>query len=132
MIMPRLLALAERAWASDPEWATESTPTKAAAMHRLAWSGFVNQLGKRVLPRLDAEQDAVQYRIAPPGLKRIDKQIHVNYQLPGFTLRYTTDGSEPDTHSAIVLGPIATKGLILVAAFDRNGRKGNSSRIKNK
>ncbi len=132
MIMPRLLALAERAWASDPEWATEPTPAKAAAMHRLAWSGFVNQLGKRVLPRIDAEQDAVQYRIAPPGLKRIDKQIHVNYQLPGFTLRYTTDGSEPDTHSALVLGPITAKGLILVAAFDRNGRKGNSSRIENK
>lgn len=131
MIMPRLLALAERAWASDPAWATEADSNKAAALHRNAWSAFVNQLGKRILPRLDAEQIAMHYRIAPPGLQRIKQQIHVNYQLPGFTLRYTTDGSEPNTGSALVVGPIAAKGIISVAAFDTNGRKGNSSRIEN-
>ncbi len=92
----------------------------------------MNQLGKRVLPRLDAEQNPVQYRIAAPGLKRINKQIHVNYQLPGFTLRYTTDGSEPNADSAIVLSPILARGIIVVAAFDKNGRKGHSSRVENR
>jgi hypothetical protein len=68
LVMPRLLAVAERAWAADPAWALETDPARAAALHRRAWSGFVNALGQRVLPRLDLEQAGVAYRIAPPGL----------------------------------------------------------------
>jgi len=95
MIMPRLLGLAERAWASNPAWASATNPATAKALHRSAWSDFVNQLGKRVLPKLDAETDPVQYRIAPPGLKQIEGKIWANHQIPGLSLRYSIDGSEP-------------------------------------
>jgi hexosaminidase len=131
MIMPRLLALAERAWAPDPEWAQARERAQAEALYAAAWSRFVNQLGKRELPRLDAEQAGIQYRIAPPGLRRVDGQVLVNQQLPGFALRYTSDGSEPTVASPLVSGPIVAQGIIRVAAFDRNGRSGRSSRIAN-
>ena len=135
MIMPRLLAVAERAWAPDPAWAREADPAAAARLQALDWSGFVNQLGKRVLPRLDADangkQDAVAYRIAPPGLKRDGARILANHQLPGFSLRYTSDGSEPSAASARVDGPITARGSIRVAAFAANGRRGASSQIDN-
>jgi hexosaminidase len=129
LVMPRLAALAERAWAADPAWALETDPVKASALHRKAWSGFVNALGQRVLPRLDLEQPAVAYRIAPPGLMLDGEQVLVNHVLPGIQLRYTSDGSDPTAASKPVTGPITERGLIKVAAFDRKGRPGLTASI---
>ncbi|HEX8606492.1 MAG TPA: family 20 glycosylhydrolase, partial [Pseudoduganella sp.] len=92
LAMPRLLAVAERGWAPDPAWATEADPARAATLYRAAWSGFVNALGQRVLPRLDLEHAGVAYRIAPPGLVVEGGRVLANHILPGITLRYTADG----------------------------------------
>ena len=132
MLMPRMLALAERAWAQDPAWTRETEPKKALKLHDADWSLFVNQLGKHVLPKLDVEYPGVQYRIPLPGLKIVDGRVFANLLLPGFTLRYTTDGSEPTINSPIVAGPITDKGNIQVAAFNSQGRRGNASRIENR
>jgi hexosaminidase len=131
LVMPRLLAMAERAWAPDPAWATETDAARAAALHRVAWSGFVNVLGQRVLPRLDLERTGVDYRIAPPGLTLENGRVLANHVLPGLPLRYTSDGSAPDAASKPVTGAIEEKGVIQVAAFDRNGRPGVVARIDN-
>jgi hexosaminidase len=131
LLMPRLMAVAERAWAADPAWARERDPARAAALHRAAWSGFVNLLGQRLLPRLDLERDDVRYRIAPPGMLLDGGKVLVNHAIPGLTLRYTTDGSAPAAGSRPVKGPIAARGVIRAAAFDRNGRPGAAARIVN-
>ncbi len=130
LAMPRLLAVAERAWAPDPAWVSEPDPARSAALHRSAWSGFVNALGQRVLPRLDLEHAGVDYRIAPPGLLPDGDWVLVNHILPGITMRFTVDGSMPTASSQLVAGPIAAAhGVIHVAAFDRNGRRGLVARI---
>ncbi|WP_432379390.1 family 20 glycosylhydrolase [Duganella sp. P38] len=132
LMMPRLLAVAERAWAPDPAWAQAGDAVQAAALHRGAWSGFVNVLGQRVLPRLDLERGDVAYRIAPPGMVVEGGKVLVNHVLPGLTLRYTTDGSAPTVRSKVVSGPIAARGTISAAAFDRTGRAGLVARIVNR
>jgi hexosaminidase len=129
MLMPRLLALAERAWSVDPEWSAEPDVLRAQALHRADWARFAAQVGTRVLPRLDAEGAGIGYRIPPPGLQREADGVHANSLLPGFTLRYTSDGSEPTAASAPVAGPITASGTIRVAAFTRAGRGGQSSSI---
>jgi hexosaminidase len=129
MLFPKLLALAERAWAPDPDWAREGDAAKAEAEHREAWSLFVNTLGKRELPWLD--HAGVRYRIPKPGLLVKDGQVRANIQLPGLTLRYTTDGAEPSVKSPSVQGPIPAKGAIRVAAFDGRGRKGFTAEVQN-
>jgi hexosaminidase len=131
LLMPRLMAVAERAWAADPAWAGETDPAKAEKLHRAAWSGFVNVLGQRLLPRLDLERKDVRYRIAPPGMTVEGGKVLVNHILPGLTLRYTTDGSAPNAGSKVVDGPVAAQGEIQAAAFDRNGRSGGVARIVN-
>lgn len=132
LFMPRLLALAERAWSPDPAWARERNPAQAAAQHDAAWSVFVHQLGRQVLPRLDAERPDVRYRIAPPGLALAQGSVRVNHQIPGLVLRYTTDGSEPTVDSPTVSdGQISARGHLRVAAFDTNHRRGRSSQIHN-
>lgn len=130
LVMPRMAALAERAWAADPGWATAQDPAKAAILHRDAWSGFVNALGRRVLPRLDLDGSGIAYRIAPPGLVLDQGRVLANHVLPGMMLRYTSDGSDPTAASRPVTGPIAERGTIRVAAFDRNGRRGGVASIE--
>jgi hexosaminidase len=132
MLMPKLLGFAERAWAPDPAWAREADAARAAALYREAWSTFANVVGKRELPHLDAEGPAVHYRIPTPGLKLATGAVLANLQLPGFTLRYTTDGSEPTAQSPAVQGPIRARGTIRVAAFNTLGRKGATASVVNR
>jgi hexosaminidase len=128
-MLPKLLALAERAWAPDPDWAREQDPTKSEGLYLEAWSRFVNVLGKRELPRLDREVPGIGYRIPTPGLKVEDGAVHWSVELPGFTLRYTTDGSEPTARSPEVRGAIPFRGTVRVAAFDTTGRKGHTAHM---
>jgi len=127
MMVPKLFGLAERAWAPDPDWARERDAARAAALFADAWSRFVNVVGRRELPRLDREVAGINYRIPTPGLAAEGSAVRANIELPGFTLRYTTDGSEPTARSAVVSGPIPLKGTIRVAAFTTTGRKGHSA-----
>ncbi len=128
MMMPKLFGLAERAWAPDPDWAREPDPARADSLYREAWSRLVNVVGKRELPRLDREVPGLNYRIPSPGLKVEGGVVRCNVELPGFTLRYTTDGSEPTPQSPEVRGPIPLRGTVRVAAFNTTGRKGHTAR----
>jgi hexosaminidase len=55
--------------------------------------------------------------------------VRCSAELPGFTLRYTTDGSEPTVRSAVVRGPIPLRGTVRVAAFSTTGRKGHTAHL---
>jgi hexosaminidase len=124
MLVPKLLGLAERAWAPDPAWATEADPDKAEALHRADWSRFLNRVGKRELPRLALQHPAVQFRIPAPGLAIRGDRVRCNLPFPGMTLRYTLDGSEPSRLSPVVSGELPVERSLKVAAFDAAGRKG--------
>src|SRR6059036_2462733 len=129
MTVPKLFGLAERAWAPDPDWAREADPTRSDSLYREAWSRFMNVVGQRELPRLDREVPGVTYRIPTPGLKFEGGMVHCSVELPGFTLRYTTDGGEPTARSSLVRGPIPLRGTIRVAAFNTTGRQGHAARL---
>ncbi|MEZ2339059.1 family 20 glycosylhydrolase [Mucilaginibacter sp. RCC_168] len=126
MIFPRLLALAERAWAPDPQWATETDPVKAKQEYETAWSGFLNVLGKRELPRLSYYEGGYNYRIPKPGISLQDGKYLSNIDYPGLTIRYTTNGKDPDDKSKPYTGPVNYNGgVIKFRAFDVKGRGGN-------
>src|SRR2546429_1361691 len=129
MMLPKLFGLAERGWAPDPDWARERDPAKSESLYREAWSRFVNVLGQRELPRLDREVAGVNYRIPTPGLRAQGGVVSSSLELPGFILRYTTDGSEPTVRSAPVHGPIPFRGTVRVAAFNTTGRKGHTAHL---
>jgi len=129
MLMPRMLAVAERAWAPDPDWTSEVDAGRASRLHAFAWSRFVAQLGFNVLPRLDAEWPQLHYRLPPPGVKLIGDSVFANLQIPGFTLRYTLDGSDPTVSSLEANAPIRDRAVVRVAAFDRNGRASRVAQV---
>jgi hexosaminidase len=130
MLVPKLFGLAERAWAPDPDWARERDPQKSDSLYREAWSRFVNMLGKRELPRLDRDVPGLAYRIPTPGLSVEGGMVRCSVELPGFTLRYTTDGTEPTVRSPEARCPIPFRGgTVRVAAFNGMGRKGHTARL---
>jgi hexosaminidase len=129
MMVPKLFGLAERAWAPDPDWAKEADRARSDSLYGEAWSRLLNVVGKRELPRLDREVPGINYRIPTPGLEAEGGVVHGSVELPGFALRYTTDGSEPTVRSPELRGPIPLRGTVRVAAFTTTGRKGHTARL---
>ena len=132
MMLPKLLGLAERAWSKDPEWATTSDQAKSDELYASSWVAFANTLGKRELPRLTYYHGGYAYRIPEPGLKVQDGSVVANVQYPGLEMRYTTDGSDPDVNSQRYMSPVSDKGVVKVAAFDVEGRRGRVVEVENK
>ncbi|MEY3350258.1 MAG: hypothetical protein RIQ50_369, partial [Bacteroidota bacterium] len=129
---PKMLGLAERAWSTDPQWATEKDPARSSELYNEAWSVFTNTVGKKELFRLNYFQGGAEFRIPTVGLKIIDQRVHANIQLPGLVIRYTTDGSEPTSSSKLYTAPVAEKGILRFKAFDSKGRSGRTTNIDNK
>jgi hexosaminidase len=129
LLLPRLMALAERAWAPDPAWSKIPNPTESE-MYQKSWSLFCNILGKRELPKLDYYNGGFMYRIPRPGATIMQGKVNANIQLPGLTMRYTIDGSEPDGMSRIYSEPVAAR-TVKLNAFDSRGRKGKTIVVVN-
>ena len=128
-LVPKLLAVAERAWAKDPAWAEETNAAQSDQLYTQAWSEFVHTLSERELPRLDTYAGGFQYRIPTAGAKVASGKLMANVQFPGMTIRYTTDGTEPTTTSPIYTEPIAATGTIKLKVFNKAGRSGQTVTI---
>jgi hexosaminidase len=131
LAFPKMLGLAERAWSADPEWATTKDASLSASLYNQAWSSFVNVVGKRELTKLNYYQGGANFRIPTVGAKQVNGLVHTNIQLPGLTIRYTSDGAEPTISSKQYVEPIAEKGIIKLKAFDSKGRGSRTIEIKN-
>ncbi|WP_206022306.1 family 20 glycosylhydrolase [Pseudoflavitalea sp. G-6-1-2] len=130
MLLPKLFGVAERAWSADPAWTSEAEPMAGTA-YWADWSNFVNRIGKLELPRLGYRVGKFNYRIPTPGLVVENGAAKANIQLPGFTLRYTTNGKEPNADSKVYTGAITEKAVIKVKAFDVWGRSGRTAEVNN-
>lgn len=122
-VLPRMLALAERAWSPDPSWADRTGDARALAFD-VDWSSFANRVGKRELPRLDHYYGGYKYRIPTPSYERTGGKLVVNSELPGFTIRYTMDGSEPSATSEVYEHAIEAHAGIRFRVFNTAGRGG--------
>jgi len=127
MLTPKLLAMAERAWAPQPQWA-EGDWDENEEQYRGAWSEFLNKIAKRELPRLDHYGGGFNYRIPTPGVMIQDSTVHANVQIPGFEIRYTTDGSEPTLESSEYDEPfvLPADAKLKMRVFNHAGRGGRS------
>ncbi|MFM9948222.1 MAG: family 20 glycosylhydrolase [Saprospiraceae bacterium] len=132
MLLPKLLGVAERAWAPEPAWSVEKDKTRFEQLYNEAWSVFANVLGKRELPRLDYFAGGYNYRIPAAGAVVENGKAGVNLQLPGFAIRYTTDGSEPTPQSKLYSGAIADKGVLKIKVFNGKGRGSNTMVVENR
>ena len=125
LLMPRLIAVAERAWAADPGWSGIADPAARRAAVDHDWADFAHRLGQRELPRLDGILGGISYRVPLPGAVFRDGFCHANCETPGLALRYTLDGRDPDAESPLYHGPVPLPrgGVFKVACFTTTGRR---------
>jgi hexosaminidase len=129
MAFPRVIALAERAWAESPRWASIENSDSRQTELQADWNQFANRLGQRELPRLDYLSGGVQYRLPPPGAMIRDGWLHANVAIPGLEIRYTTDGSEPDATSASYSDPVPIQNGVKLRSFNTRGRGSRTANV---
>jgi hexosaminidase len=127
--LPKLLGFAERAWSQAPAYETIENTAERVKSVDLAWNRFVNQVGLYEFPRLDYLFGGFNYRIAPPGAMIENGILSANTDFPGFTIRYTTDGSEPDQNSKLFSEPVEVSGTVKLKAFNGKGRSSRTVEV---
>ncbi|MEE8583226.1 MAG: family 20 glycosylhydrolase [Acidobacteriota bacterium] len=128
LAFPKLLGLAERAWAQQPDWMSMDGSQREQAL-ATAWNRFANGLGQRELPRLDYLFGGVGYRLPPPGAVIEEGILKANLAFPGLEIRYTTDGTVPEADSTLYQGPVAVEGPVQLRSFDTRGRGSRVSAV---
>ena len=130
-LLPKLLGLAERAWAQPAAWESEDDHEARQEAIDQDWSVFANTIGRRELKRLDQLSGGFNYRIPLPGAELEDGTLRANILFPGLEIRYTTDGSEPDKNAALYTGPVQTDASeVQLRAFDTRGRASRTTILR--
>jgi hexosaminidase len=126
-MLPKLLGFAESAWSPERKW--ETVVDKAARFQQInqGWNVFANTLAQKELPRLSAMNGGYNYRLPLPGAVVKNGFLTANSELPGLTIRYTTDGSEPTSSSAVYNEPVKVAGTVKLKCFDKAGRSGRTT-----
>jgi hexosaminidase len=122
MALPRMLGLAERAWAPAPDWELVADRERRDALQQPDWNRFANAVGQRDLPRLDHLAGGFQYRLPLPGAVVEEGVLRANVEFPGLQIRYTTDGTEPTIDSPLYAAPVRVEGVVRLKTFDTRGR----------
>jgi hexosaminidase len=79
---------------------------------------------------LDFINGGYGYRIPKPGVILQDGNYLANEQFPGLTIRYTTNGKDPDAKSSVYKDPVTNgNSVIKFRAFDNKGRGSNVTEI---
>ena len=122
MALPRMVALAERAWADRPDWAFTADRRVQERQLNEAWTEFANRLGQREMPRLDYIFGGSTYRLPPPGARIQDGRLLANVEFPGLAIHYSTDGSDPTVQSPRYTEPVPVSGEVRLRSLDSRGR----------
>jgi hexosaminidase len=117
--LPRMICLAERAWNPQPKWADGDEK-----ILDVAWNQFANTIAQAELPLFSKVSGGYHYKIPTPGAIIKDGILYANLSLPGFDIRYTTNGEVPTNQSTRYTQPVPVNGKVKLCAFDKNGRSG--------
>ena len=116
---PKLLGLAERAWAAKPAWEKQKNDELLAK----DWEIFANAIGQGQLDYIDAAFQGLNYRIPSPGVTLEANTVKVNTAFPGLSVRYEV-GNSPNSQSAILTnGTLNYQKGIQIAAFTHHGKQ---------
>ena len=125
-MLPKLIGFSESAWAAQRKWETIENRRMRESAAGEEWNVFANTLGQKELPRLSYMNGGYDYRIPVPGAIIEQGILHANIAFPGLTIRYTSDGSEPNEQSAVYSHPVKVSGRITLKSFDSSGKASRS------
>jgi len=125
MAFPKIISLAERAWATTPKWVSIAKPEDRQKAMDIEYNKFSNTLAKRDLVRLEyiSISKKLNFRLPPPGAKVVNDTLYMNTEYTGFTMKYSVDGKtwlDYKTPTPVKGG--TTVSLKLVAVSGRESR----------
>jgi len=129
-LLPKLMGFAESAWAKERKWETIENQTVREEIMDEEWNVFANTMAQKELPRLKGLLGGFNYRVPTPGAKIENGMLYANATFPGLTIRYTTDGSEPDKNSALYTEPVEVTGQVILKAFDAAGKTSKTIKVE--
>lgn len=126
--LPKLIGLAERSWSED-QWEKMDNPEQREKSRKYSWNRFASTLAMQELPRLNYQFGSFNYRLPMPGAVIENGRLKANIEFPGLTIRYTLDGSEPDTNSTVYNGPVdvGESETVKLKAFDKTRNSGRTT-----
>jgi hexosaminidase len=130
-LLPKLLGYAESAWSKERAWEATEDKELREKQADMGWNELANRIGKNQFKKLDHLFGGFAYRIPPPGAKSENGMLYANTAYPDLVIRYTTDGSEPDSTSAIYLEPllIESNSPVKLKAYNQTGRESRTTTL---
>lgn len=110
-VLPKILGLAERGWNAEPVWAEDYDDMTRYNAERAQYN---LKIGLSELPRLSRK--GAKFHVNQPGIIVEDGILKANTCYPGIEVRYTLDGSEPDSSSPLWTEPVAVGDEKLIKA----------------
>ena len=131
MFMPNIIVFSQKAWSQDDSWMSISDKEIKNQTLETEWNKFTNNLGQRVLPIVDEIFGGLSYDLPKPGGIIVNDSLYANTVFPGLDIKYTLDGTVPDSNSENYTTPvkIKTDDVVHLRLFDRKGRGGNDIKV---
>jgi len=131
MFMPNIIVFSQKAWSQDDSWMSISDKELKDKTLEIEWNKFTNNIGQRVLPMVDNIFGGLSYDLPKPGGIIINDSLYANTLFPGLDIKYTLDGSVPNSNSNNYITPIKIKDedIVHLRLFDKTGRGGNDIQV---
>ena len=131
MFMPNIIVFSQKAWSQDDSWMSISDKEIKNQTLEIEWNKFTNNLGQRVLPIVDEIFGGLSYDLPKPGGIIVNDSLYANTVFPGLDIKYTLDGTVPDSNSENYTTPvkIKTDDVVHLRLFDKKGRGGNDIKV---
>ena len=131
MFMPNIIVFSQKAWSQDDSWMSISDKEIKNQTLEIEWNKFTNNLGQRVLPIVNQIFGGLSYDLPKPGGIIVNDSLYANTVFPGLDIKYTLDGTVPDSNSENYTTPvkIKTDEVVHLRLFDKKGRGGNDIKV---
>ena len=131
MFMPNIIVFSQKAWSQDDSWMSISDKEIKNQTLEIEWNKFTNNLGQRALPIVDEIFGGLSYDLPKPGGIIVNDSLYANTVFPGLDIKYTLDGTVPDSNSENYTTPvkIKTDEVVHLRLFDKKGRGGNDIKV---
>ena len=131
MFMPNIIVFSQKAWSQDDSWMSISDKEIKNQTLEIEWNKFTNNLGQRLLPIVDEIFGGLSYDLPKPGGIIVNDSLYANTVFPGLDIKYTLDGTVPDSNSENYTTPvkIKTDDVVHLRLFDKKGRGGNDIKV---
>ena len=131
MFMPNIIVFSQKAWSKDPKWISVQDKNEREITLDYEWNKFRNTIGQRLLPMIENIYGGLSYDLPKPGGIIKNDSLYANSAFPGLSIKYTLDGSLPNSESMNYKNPVKLNqdDIVNLRLFDNKGRGGYTIQV---